>query len=362
MSGHHHYLFANHQLGPLKLKNKVVMAPMTRCRCLGNKPNELVVSYYAQRVEAGLIISEGTSPSDNGLGYARMPGLFTQEHVHAWKKVTEAVHEGGSKIFVQLMHCGRVSHPLNMPSGVEILAPSAVALEGKMWTDQEGLQDFPQPEEMTESDILHTIEEFVHSAALAMEAGFDGVELHGANGYLMEQFLNTASNKRTDQWGGALENRLRFAVEVTKAVAKKIGPERVGIRISPYSTFNGMVPCAHTDDLYERLAEELQKIGILYVHVIDRSALGAPEMKDSIKNMNRMIRHHFKGALILSGGYNLRRADEDLEKKQADLIAFGRPFISNPKLVTKLKNHQNLVEADPSTFYSADEKGYTDYE
>lgn len=359
MGGHnHHFLFANHQLGPFKLKNRVVMAPMTRCRCINNVPNDLVATYYAQRAEAGLIITEGTSPSDNGLGYARMPGLFMGEHVNAWKKVTEAVHAGGSKIFVQLMHCGRVSHPANMPSGVEILAPSAIAPEGEMWTDQEGMQPFPVPEEMTDSDVLHTIEEFAHSAELAMLAGFDGVEIHGANGYLVDQFLNTASNKRNDRWGGSVENRIRFAVEVAKAVAHKIGADKVGMRVSPYGVFNSMVACSHTDDLYERLAQELQKLGLLYMHIVDHSSMGAPEVKESVK---QIIRKNFKGAVILSGGYNMRRADADLGEKKADLIAFGRPFISNPKLVSKLKNHHTLVEADQSTFYTPGEKGYTDY-
>jgi N-ethylmaleimide reductase len=359
MSAHHHNpLFSNFTLGSMKLLNRVVMAPLTRNRCIDNKPNEMVAKYYTQRAEAGLIIAEGTSPSDNGLGYARMPGLYTNEHVKAWQMVTNEVHQAGSKIFVQLMHCGRVAHPDNLPSGMEILAPSAIAYQGEMWTDSNGMQACPEPEEMTESDILHTIEEFAHSAELAMLAGFDGVEIHGANGYLVDQFLNTASNKRTDKWGGAIENRLRFATELIKSVAKKIGPSKVGIRVSPYGVFNGMEPCSHTDDLYERLAIDMQKLGILYMHIVDHSSMGAPEVKASVK---QAIRNNFKGALILSGGYNLRKADADLTEKKADLIAFGRPFISNPKLVSKLKNHHPLIEADQNTFYTPGEKGYTDY-
>jgi N-ethylmaleimide reductase len=295
MSGHQQ-LFSNYTLGSMKLKNRIVMAPMTRSRCIDNLPNELVTKYYVQRAEAGLIITEGTSPSDNGLGYARIPGLFTNQHVKAWQKVTEEVHKAGSKIFIQLMHCGRASHPDNMPNGVEIIAPSAIALQGEVWTDKSGMQSYPIPEEMTESDIIHTIEEYTHSADLAMLAGFDGVELHCANGYLIDQFLNTASNKRTDKWGGAIENRLRFAVEVVKSVAKKIGPQKVGVRISPYGVFNGMVACSHTDDLYERLAEDLQKIGILYIHIVDHSSMGAPEVKPALK---QNIRNNFKGTIIL---------------------------------------------------------------
>jgi len=358
MSGNHHHLFANHQLGPLKLKNRIVMAPMTRCRCIGNVPNESVVKYYSQRTEAGLIITEGASPSDNGLGYARIPGMFMNEHVNGWKKVTEAVHQGGTKIFMQLMHCGRVSHPHNMPSGVEILAPSAIPYEGTMWTDQEGLLPCPVPEEMSESDIIHTIEEFVHSADLAMHAGFDGIEIHGANGYLVDQFLNTASNKRTDNWGGAISNRARFAIAVAKGIAEKIGADRTGIRLSPYGAFNGMETCGHTEDLYEYLAVELQKLGILYIHIVDHSSMGAPEVKESVK---KRIRANFKGAIILSGGYNVRRADADLAEKKGDLVAFGRPFIANPKLVSKMRSHHTLVEADSATFYTPGEKGYTDY-
>jgi len=353
------HIFSNARIGDLLLKNRIVMAPMTRCRCTGNIPNDLVVKYYSQRAEAGLIITEGTSPSDNGLGYARIPGLFMMDHVHAWKKVTDAVHAAGSRIFVQLMHCGRVAHPDNMPSGVEILAPSPVALtEGTMWTDQSGMQPYPAPEEMTEHDIQCTIEEYAHSAGLAMEAGFDGVEIHGANGYLVDQFLNTASNHRTDQWGGHLANRIRFAVEVTKAVAKKIGAQKVGIRLSPFGAFNGMQKDSHMEDTFERLAQELQKIGILYIHIVDHSSQGAPEVPPSVK---KKIRDNFKGTVILSGGYDAKRAEHDLSEKKGDLFAFGRPFISNPHLVSKLKHKTPLVKADDKTFYTPGEQGYTDY-
>lgn len=341
------------------LHNRIVMAPMTRNRCIDNTPNDLVVKYYEQRAEAGLIITEGTSPSDNGLGYPRMPGLFTGEHVKAWKKVTDAVHHAKSRIFIQLMHCGRVAHPDNMLSGLEIVAPSPIAIKkDKMWTDQNGLQDFPIPEELTENEILSLIEEYAHSASLAMEAGFDGVEIHGANGYLIDQFLNTASNHRSDRWGGTLENRNRFALEVAKAIAKKIGAEKVGFRMSPYGVFNEMEIFPHLEDQFEKLAQDLNKIGILYVHIVDHSSMGAPEVKASIK---QKIRNSFKNVLILSGGYDLKKAEHDLSEKKADLIAFGRPFIANPKLASKLKKHHPLLPADHNTFYTPGEKGYTDY-
>jgi N-ethylmaleimide reductase len=353
------HLFSSYKLGKIQLKNRVVMAPMTRCRCIGNLPGEIVAKYYSQRAEAGLIITEGTSPSANGLGYARIPGLYTSEHMKAWKKVTEAVHLAGSKIFVQLMHCGRVAHPLNMPSGMEIMAPSAIALHGEtMWTDQEGMQPYPVPEEMTETDILAAIDEFAHSAELATQAGFDGVEIHGANGYLVDQFFNTASNQRMDQWGGSVANRIRFAVEVAKKMATKIGADRIGIRVSPYGAFNGMVADSHVEDLYERLASELTKIGLLYMHIVDHSSLGAPEVKPRAK---QKIRQNFKGTVILSGGYDVKRANADLLEGKGDLFAFARAFISNPKLISKLKSKRPLLEADSNTFYTPGEKGYTDY-
>ncbi|MBL7672409.1 MAG: alkene reductase [Bdellovibrionaceae bacterium] len=356
MSNH---LFSNFKLGDMLLQNHVVMAPMTRNRCPDNVPNEMVANYYAQRTEAGLIITEGTSPSDSGLGYPRIPGLFTGEQMKAWKKVTEVVHRGGSRIFVQLMHCGRVAHPDNMMSGLEIVAPSPVAIKGeKIWTDQNGLQDYPVPEEMTENEILSTIEEYVHSADLAMQAGFDGVEIHGANGYLIDQFLNSASNHRQDRWGGSIENRTRFALEVTKAVSLKIGANKVGFRMSPYGVFNGMTSDAHTEDIFEKLASDFQKLGILYIHIVDHSSMGAPEVKASVK---ARIRAQFKGVIILSGGYDVKRAEHDLSEKKGELFAFGRPFISNPKLVTKMKKHLPLTPADSTTFYTPGEKGYIDY-
>jgi N-ethylmaleimide reductase len=355
MAGH---LFSSYTFGRIQLKNRVVMAPMTRNRCPDNTPGELVVKYYSQRTEAGLIITEGTSPSDSGLGYPRIPGLYTNEHMKAWKKVTDEVHKAGSKIFIQLMHCGRVAHTLNLPSGMEIMAPSAITLAGEIWTDQKGLQNYSQPEEMTESDIEGVINEYAHSAELAIQAGFDGVELHGANGYLIDQFLNTASNQRFDQWGGSLSNRARFAIEVAKKVAGKIGGDRLGIRLSPYGVFNGMIADSHTNDMYEYLATQLQKIGLLYIHIVDHSSMGAPEVTPRVK---QLIRDNFKGTVILSGGYDAKKANHDLDEKKGELFAFGKPFISNPKLISKMKNKKTLVAADQSTFYTPGEKGYTDY-
>lgn len=351
-------LFTPTQLGGLSLKNRIVMAPLTRSRAIGNLPNALMAQYYRLRADAGLIITEGTSPSPNGLGYARIPGLFNEEQVQGWRRVTEGVHQAGGRIFVQLMHTGRVSHPANLPAGASILAPSAVPVPGEMWTDADGMQPHPAPREMSEADITQSIAEYAASAKLAMQAGFDGVELHAANGYLIDQFLNTASNQRNDRWGGKVENRIRFAVEVAKATTAAIGAERVGMRISPYGVFNAQVPDAEMDAVYLRLIDELNALGLLYIHIVDHSAMGAPEVSSELK---ASIRAAFKGKYILSGGYDVARADADLDAQRGDLVAFGRPFISNPDLVSKLKSDQELVAPDFSTFYTPGEKGYTDY-
>ena len=351
-------LFTPTQLGSLSLKNRIVMAPMTRSRAIGNVPNALMEQYYRLRADAGLIITEGTSPSPNGLGYARIPGLFNEEQMQGWRRVTDGVHQAGGRIFVQLMHTGRVSHPANMPFGAAILAPSAVAVPGEMWTDANGMQPHPVPREMSEADIAQNIAEYAASASLARQAGFDGVELHAANGYLIDQFLNTASNQRNDRWGGSIENRVRFAVEVAKATVAAIGAERVGMRISPYGVFNAQVPDAEMDELYLRLVDELNALGLLYIHVVDHSAMGAPEVSPVLK---AKIRAAFKGKYILSGGYDVARANADLDEQRGDVVAFGRPFISNPDLVDKLKSGQALVAPDFDTFYTPGEKGYTDY-
>ena len=352
-------LFSKVKLGPYELQNKVVMAPMTRSRAVGNIVGELVAKYYQQRSSAGLIITEGVSPSPNGLGYARIPGLYNQAQVEGWKQVTSAVHAGGAKIFVQLMHTGRVGHQLNLPSGAKILAPSAVAAPGEMWTDQDGQKPHPTPNEMTEADILTAIQEYAQSSKLAIQAGFDGVELHGANGYLIDQFLNTASNQRTDKWGGNIENRIRFAVEVAKAAVAAIGADKVGMRVSPYGAFNGMQPDGQMEELYAALAKELNDLNLAYIHVVDHSSMGAPTVSASVKSK---IRDLFKGKYILSGGYETAAAaNADLAALKGDLVAFGRPFIANPDLVEKLKTGKALNPPDFNTFYTPGEKGYTDY-
>lgn len=352
-------LFSPGKTGSIEVKNRIVMAPMTRCRAIGNIPNELIAGYYGQRNGAGLIITEGTSPSPNGLGYARIPGIFSKPQVEGWKKVTRSVHEGGAKIVVQLMHTGRISHPLNMPEGSVILAPSAVKPAGQMWTDSQMMQDFPEPRAMTEAELQQTKKEFTDAARNAVEAGFDGVELHSANGYLLEQFLSPASNVRTDSYGGTIENRCRFVLEVVEAVADTIGKDKTGIRLSPYGVASDMPNYPEIDATYKYLSEQLNKLGIAYIHLVDHSAMGAPEVPAEMK---KAIRSNFKNCIILSGGYDKVRAENDLQNGLGDLVAFGRPFINNPDFVERIKNDQPLSQdLKMDLFYSADEKGYTDY-
>ena len=351
-------LFAKTSLGALELQNRLVMAPLTRSRATGNVPNELMLEYYAQRASAGLIITEGTSPSPNGLGYARIPGIFSAEQVAGWKRITEAVHKQGAKIFVQLMHCGRVAHPLNLPAGARVLAPSAVAAAGEMYTDAEGMKPNAMPQAMSEADIKATIEEFAQGAKNAVAAGFDGIELHGANGYLLEQFIRPNSNQRTDRYGGAIENRARFVLELADAVIKSVGREKVGIRLSPFGVFNDMPVYAAMDADYSWLAGELNARALAYVHLVDHSPMGAPPVPDSIKATIRAV---FKGALILSGGYDAARAESDLAAGKCDLIAVGRAFLANPDLVARWKSGAAENAPDFSTFYTPGAKGYTDY-
>ena len=348
-------LFTPFTLGSITLANRVVMSPMTRCRAIGNVPNELMVKYYTLRATAGLIITEGTAPSPNGLGYARIPGCFTQEQAEGWRKVTTAVHQAGGHIFLQLMHTGRISHSANMSKGARIVAPSSIAAPGTMYTDSAGPQPYPVPEAMSEADIVASVEEFRSAAALAIGAGFDGVELHGANGYLIEQFLNLTSNQRTDVWGKTVEGRARFALEVARAVATTVGKDKVGIRLSPYGVNGGLSPDAETDALYTYLAGKLSELGLAYVHIVDHSPLGAPPVKSELK---AAIRRDFRGAYILAGGYDRARAEADLRENKGDLVAFGRPFLRNPNLVQKLQDQAPLVPDDTTTFCTPGEPGY----
>jgi N-ethylmaleimide reductase len=343
----------------IQLANRAVMAPMTRSRAVdANTPNALMAEYYAQRATAGLIITEGASPSPNGLGYARIPGLFNDAQVRGWKAVTDAVHAKGGKIFVQLMHTGRVTHVANLPAGAEVVGPTSTACPGQMHTDSHGMQPHSTPRAMTVVDIAHAVKEYARSAQLAIEAGFDGVELHAANGYLIEQFLNANVNQRTGAYGGTVNGRNRFALEVARATADAIGADRVGIRLSPYGVFNSTGPYPDVAPQYLALTKELSQLGILYVHLLDHSALGAPPVPADLK---LRLRAAFQGLFILAGGFDRAGADHALETGQADLIAFARPFLANPDLVQRMRSEAALNAVDMATFYTPGPKGYTDY-
>ena len=336
-------LFSPYRLGPLELPNRIVMAPMTRCRAIGNVPNALMRDYYAQRAGAGLIVTEGTSPSPNGLGYARIPGIYSPEHVAGWRSVTDGVHQAGGRIFVQIMHVGRIANENNLPAGAHTKAPSAVQAAGTIWTDKAGLQPYDVPLEMSAADVRAARDEYVAAARNALAAGFDGVELHAANGYLLEQFLHPHTNRRTDEYGGSIEGRIRFVVEVARAISEAIGIQRVGIRLPPH---------AEVEATYTALARELR--GLVYVHLV-----GNPH--ESFEQTSKAIRAAFGGTLIASGGFDLERAEATVAGNQAELVAFGKPFISNPDLTRRFQANAPLVTPNVDLFYTAGLEGYADY-
>jgi N-ethylmaleimide reductase len=352
-------LFDEFSAGSLELANRIAMSPMTRSRAVNaNTANELMAEYYAQRSAAGLIITEGTSPSPNGLGYPRIPGLFNEAQVRGWRLVTSAVHDKGGKIFLQLMHTGRVGHVANLPAGAEVIGPGTAVCPGEMYTDSQGMQPYSAPRAMTGDDISHAIGEYVMASRLALDAGFDGVELHGANGYLIEQFLNPLVNQRSDEYAQGIEGRNQFAIEVARATVKAIGPQRVGIRLSPYGVFNGTGEFPEVQAQYFALAKQLSALKLLYLHLVDHSSMGAPPVPAEFKIK---LRNTFAGLFILSGGFNRTLAEAAVAQKRGDLVAFGRPFLANPDLVERMRQNAVLNEPDASTFYTPGPKGYTDY-
>lgn len=347
-------LFSPIKLGKLALSNRITMAPMTRNRAPEGIPTPLMVEYYSQRATAGLIITEGAQISEQGVGYPATPGIYSDAQVDGWQKVTEAVHAKGGHIFVQLWHCGRISHP-DFHDGNLPVAPSAIRAEGQAFT-YEGLKDFVTPRALDIEEIPAIVEQYRHAAACARKAGFDGVEIHAANGYLLDQFLRDGSNTRSDAYGGSIENRARLLLEVTEAVCNEIGSDRVGIRISPVNAFNDM----HDSDpqaLFNHVAGALSGLKPVYLHLVEVSMTGAV---DHAVNMQQ-IRERFDGLYIANGGYDKARGNDVIATGAADLVAYGIPFLANPDLPARLRLNATLNEADQATFYGGDLHGYTDY-
>jgi N-ethylmaleimide reductase len=352
-------LFEPYAMGPHKLANRIVMNPMTRCRAdADGVPTPIMATYYTQRATAGLIVTEGVAPSANGRGYARQPGLWSAAQSAAWKPVTAGVKAQGGVIFAQIMHTGRVSHPANMPEGGRIIAPSALALAGQMYSDAQGMQDYPVPQEMTLADIASTQAEFVTAAKDAIAAGFDGIELHGANGYLLEQFLSPHTNQRHDAYGGSVTNRIRFVVEIAKAVAAAIGGDKVGIRLSPYGMASGMTPYPEVDETYLALTKALVEAGLIYLHIANHAAMGNPPIPAALL---ASLRAAWQRTFFLGGSFDLASGQAAVDAGESDLVGIGRAFIANPDLVTRLKTGTPLAAMNGDALYTPGAAGYTDY-
>ncbi|MER5811818.1 alkene reductase [Streptomyces sp. NPDC002033] len=337
------------------LSNRIALAPMTRSRAgEGGVATALMAEYYTQRASAGLLISEGIQPSPVGQGYPFTPGLHSAEQIASWRAVTDSVHASGGRIFAQLMHSGRIGHPSLLPDGLVPVAPSAVAPQGQLFAG-DGMKDFETPHELTGAEVRQTIADYAQAARNAVEAGFDGVELHGANGYLIHQFLAPGSNLRTDEWGGPVENRIRFAVEVVKAVAAAIGAERTALRVSPGNPYNDISE-PDPQPAYEALVKEIDGLGLAYLHVMEHG----PEARDA----TLALRKQFSGTLILNPateGPTDHRALPLIEDGLADLLAFGALFLANPDLPGRLRTAGPYNAPDPATFFGGDARGYTDY-
>lgn len=340
--------------GRLSLNNRVVMAPMTRNRTPEGLATPLMAEYYAQRASAGLIITEGAQISPQGVGYPATPGIHSQAQAANWRQVTDAVHARGGRIFIQLWHCGRVSHP-DFHGGELPVAPSAIAPQGQAFT-WEGMKDFVTPRALDISELAGIVNDYRQAAALAMEAGFDGVEIHAANGYLLDQFLRDGSNQRHDAYGQTIEGRCRLLLEVTEAVCQQIGCQRVGVRLSPVNQFNDMHE-SQPQITFTHAAAALGELQPLYLHVVEVDMTG----QSSTQVDMRQLRRSFRGLYIANGGYDDARASQALASHDADLVSFGMPFIANPDLVERFRRHAPLNTADQATFYGGDAHGYTDY-
>jgi N-ethylmaleimide reductase len=350
-------LFEPFKLGPITLPNRAVMAPLTRNRALaGLVPNPLAIEYYGQRASAGLLVTEATQVSQQGQGYQDTPGIYSKEQIAGWGKVTERVHARGGRIFLQLWHVGRISHTSLQANGSAPVAPSAIRANGKTFVGGT-FADVSEPRALELSEIPGIIDSFKQGAANAIAAGFDGVEIHGANGYLLDQFAKDGANKRTDSYGGSIENRAKLMLEVAKAVTSEVGSERTGIRISPVTPSND-ISDSNPQALFDYIVDHLSALKLVYLHVVE-GATGGP--RDIAPFDYRSLRNRFKGAYIANNGYDFELANKVLSANEADLIAFGKLFIANPDLVERFKRGTPLNTPDKATFYGGGAKGYTDY-
>lgn len=351
-------LFQPYPLGPLTLANRIVMAPLTRNRAgEGLVPSPLASTYYAQRASAGLIITEATQVSAQAQGYQDTPGLYTQDQIDGWRTVTDAVHARGGRIFVQLWHVGRISHVDLQPGNAAPVSASALRAQTKTFVNN-GFVDVSEPRALEIDELPAIVDDFRQAAANAIAAGFDGVEIHGANGYLLEQFIKDGANQRTDAYGGSVENRARLLLEVTAAVAREIGADRTGVRISPVSPANAISTVSDPQPQYDYIVDQLSALGIVYLHVVE-GATGGP--RDVAPFDFDGLRRRFNGTYLANNGYDLQLASARVSEGKADLVAFGRPFISNPDLVERLKRGAALAALNPVTLYGGGAEGYTDY-
>jgi N-ethylmaleimide reductase len=350
-------LFEPYALGPVTLSNRIVMAPLTRNRAgPGFAPGDLAVEYYRQRASAGLIIAEATQISQQGQGYQDTPGIYTADQIDGWRKVTQAVHDKGGRIFLQLWHVGRISHVDLQPDGGAPVGPSAIRAETKTFVNN-GFVDVSEPRALTLQELPGIVADFRKAAANAITAGFDGVEIHGANGYLLDQFAKDGANTRTDAYGGSVENRARLMLEVAEAVAQEIGADRTGIRLSPVSPANA-ISSSDPQPQFDYIVDQLNALGLVYIHVVE-GATGGP--RDNAVFDYGSLRRRFNNTYIANNGYDRALAEARLEAGEADLFAFGRSFISNPDLVERLKTGAALAEINPATLYGGGAEGYTDY-
>ena len=340
------------KIGKLELKHRLGLAPMTRSRAKADgTPSDLASQYYAQRASLGLLITEGTQPSDDGQGYTTTPGIYTDAHVAGWKKITDAVHKAGGHLYIQLMHVGRISHPDNTPHHRQPVAPSAISADAPMFTPT-GMQKTVTPRALTTAEVKQTVKDFAYAAKRAVEAGADGVEIHGANGYLVQQFLAPNANTRTDEYGGSIENRTRFAIEVAKAVAAEIGADRTGIRLSPLGNSGGLDEGPEAPALYHYLVTELNKLNLAYLHILHT---GNEEL---VQDLRKAWKHPL---LVNRPNATPENLDQDVKSGLADLVPVGKMALANPDLVARLQKKAALNEANPATFFSPGAAGYIDY-